>query len=640
MAERSNPYSQHFRCMPRLLQNSVRNDIFMFLLDEHLQQLHQKQGTPVIAISNREIGEKAGVNRNIVPSHLEELQRLNLISLQKRFCTINVNFLINIVSLFNEQTNADGYQKVRSAFLAGDIERLEELGLKKSKNGNRELLALGGTIENAQMCATLPICVPSGTDVCQDANMCATLPIFKQLGTHIGSLKEAFDTPDELFEAISRDFSSPNAQMCAKKFANMVFDAQMCATDELKSEALEMIVQLFTEMTILGGLNIGIFGMPICVPSGTDLSHRNKYIKENKKEIIQSEALAKEKTKEVEDENDEEDEEFFSGFGKPLEVVELKQFETVKELSEPSSKRRALSYPMFTVEEVDRIVSNLDYAATSPLKLFINTVWWILSDYVQESIELDEDDEELPEIINIEGHGFPIEDFQKEILEVAYEEVEGYMDKGCIETEDGQSISVSFTEMFPFELLGSIFKWEKKALSHDESVYEISKNGIYDVSAEKIERACQPETREEKRAAIQDSLQYMTKLYLIQNSKLPELDRLTPIEKIAAKCIAAYLVPEETDSGTLRFSINKDSESISEEGSIIKNSWRTLKATIKKHGYTEQEFLSCLLNSKAPSQYEQLTIQPCMFFADGIRTLNKLHGHESVIDDLSIDDLK
>lgn len=640
MAERSNPYSQHFRCMPRLLQNSVRNDIFMFLLDEHLQQLHQKQGAPVIAISNREIGEKAGVNRNIVPSHLEGLQRLNLISLQKRFCTINVNFLISVVSLFNEQTNADGYQKVRSAFLAGDIERLEELGLKKSKNGNRELLALEGTIENAQMCATLPISVPNGSNVCQDANICATLPIFKQLGTYLGSLKKAFDTPDELYNAISSNFSSPNAQMCAKKFANMIFDAQMCATDELKSEALEMIVQLFTEMTILGGLNIGVSGMPICVPSGTDLSHRNKYIKENKKEIIQSEALAKEKTKEVEDENDEEDKDFFSGFGKPLEVVELKQFGTVKELSELSSKRRALSYPMFTVEEVDRIVSDLDYAATSPLKLFINTVWWILSDYVQESIEPDEDDEDLPEIINIEGHGFPIEDFQKEILEVAYEEVEGYMDKGCIETEDGQSISVSFTEMFPFELLGSIFKWEKKALSHDESVYKISKNGIYDISAEKIERACQPETREEKRAAIQDSLQYMTKLYLIHAFKRTELDQLTPIEKIAARCIKAYLIPEETDSGTFRFSINKESDAISNEGSIVKNSWRTLKSMIQKHGYTEQEFLSCLLNSKAPNQYEQLTIQPCMFFADSIRILNKLHGHESIIDNLRIEDLK
>ena len=363
---------------------------------------------------------------------------------------------------------------------------------------------------------------------------------------------------------------------------------------------------------------------------------------ENKKRNTQSEALVKEKEgfSEDEDENDEEDEEFFSGFGKPLEVVELKQFGTVKELSEPSSKRRALSYPMFTVEEVDRIVSDLDYAATSSLKLFINTVWWTLSDYMQDSLESDEDDDELSDVVNIEGYGFPVEDFQKEILEVAYEEVEGYMDKGCIETEDGQSVSVSFTEMFPFELLGSIFKWKKKAMSYDETVYVISKNCIYNISAEKIERACQPETREEKRAAIQDSLLYMTKLYLIQNSKRPEFDQLTPIEKIAARCIKTYLVPEETNNGTLRFCINKESDSISDEGLVVKNSWRTLKSMIQKQGYTEQEFLSCLLNGKTPNQYEQLTIQPCMFFADGIRALNRVHGHESVIDSLNIENIQ
>ena len=99
-------------------------------------------------------------------------------------------------------------------------------------------------------------------------------------------------------------------------------------------------------------------------------------------------------------------------------------------------------------------------------------------------------------------------------------------------------------------------------------------------------------------------------------------------------------MPEETDSGTFRFSINKESDAISDEGLIVKNSWRTLKSMIQKYGYTEQEFLSCLLNSKAPNQYEQLTIQPCMFFADSIRILNKLHGHESIIDNLRIEDLK
>lgn len=649
MAERTNPYSQHFRCMPRLFQNSVRNDIFMYLLDEHLQQLHQKQGSPAITISNRVIGEKAGVNRNIVPSHLKALHELHLINLQKRSCTIDTNFLIGIVSLFNEQPNNEGYRKVRSAFLAGDIAKLEKLGLKKSKNGDKELLSLEGGIEVAQMCATLsisepdaqmcakwPKCVPSGTDVChsKDAYMCASWPTSVPLGTHIGHLKTVFDTPENLYRAVANNFSESEAQICAKKFANLVFDAQMCATEEGKNELLGLMAQLFTEIVVLGGTDLGTQVAQMCALGGTDIGHRNKYNKENKKRNIQSEALVKERETLSEDEaemNEDEDEEFFSDFGKPLEVIELKTDNPVLELSGTPSKRHALSYPMFSVEDVDRIVNDLEYASTNSLKLFINTVWWLLSDYV---IDSEPDEEDFSESINIEGHGFPVEDFQKEVLEVAYEEVKGYMEKGCIETDDGKFISVKFTEMFPVDLLGSIFKWEKKALRHDETVYKISKTGIYDISTEKIERACQPETREEKRAAIQDSLQYMTKIYLVESEKL------TPIEKVAAKCIEDFLIPEKTDSGAFRFSLNKESESISEEGAIVRNSWRMLKVQIKNAGYTEQEFLSCLLNSKAPNQYEQLTIQPCMFFADGIRTLNKLHGHESIIDNLSIESLK
>ena len=622
MTKNLNPYSQHFRCMPRLLQNSARNDIFMFLLDEHLQQLHQKHNAPVITISYREIAEKAGVNRNIVPSHLNALHELHLIDLQKGCCTINANFLISVVSLFNEQTNAIGYQNIRTAFLAGDIERLRGYGLKESKNGDKELLSLHGTINDAQMCASeLPKSM-------HDAQMCASeLPIFKQLSTHLGSLKEAFNTSTELYEAIASNFSSPNAQICAKKFADMVFDAQICATSEQKVEVMGMIMQLFTEMTILSGLNIGISDAQIYASSCTDLGHRNKYIKENKKEMYQSSALDKEKTKDFEEE-----EEFFSEFKEPLKIIDLKPA-NIREHSETSLRRHQASFPVISTEEVDKIINDLEYAASSPLKLFINTVWWILSDYLQESSELEDDvEEDFSEITDIEGYTFPVEDFQKEILDVAYEEVEGYMNKGCIETDGGDSIPVGFTEMFAAELVPSVFKWEKNALRYDEVVYKISKAGIYDVTSERIEHTPQPETREKRRAVILDSTTYMTKLYMMYNSEGVEPSQLTPIERIAAECINDYLRVEQSNTGNFTFSINHESPFITEEGSIGRNAWRALRRKIQKEGYTESEFISCLLNGKSPNQFEQLSVQPCMFFAEGLRTLNRIHGHKSFVD--------
>ena len=633
-------YSQHFRCMARLLQNSTRNEIFTYLLDEHVLQLRRGKANPTIAVSYSEIAEKSGVSRNVVASHLKSLEALHLINLWGNSCNVDANFLVAIVSLFNQQKSYDGSQKVREAFLSGDIDQLKELGFQLTETGNSELKTLKGTLEDCTDLCTTPKYEQSNAQICAtDMLKSVQLPDF------INQIKANFASKIDFYDAIRTLINTPNAQICASKFIDAIFDAQICANSQKQLEIVPLALRLLAEII---ASNVHRSVQPdaqMCATDCTDLCNRNKE-KENNKRKTQGEALVKkdeieqEEIEEVEvEEGVAEGERFFSGFGKPLEIIEL-QPQPIREHSGITSRRERPSYPLLPVEEINRIINDVEYAASSPLRLFINTVWWVLTDYLQDVVEPEDedncDDEEPPVMYNIEGNTYRAEDFQKEILEVAYDEVLGHMEVGCIETDDRRTIPVNFTEMFPKELLGEIFKWKKEALSRNEMVYIISKNGIHDISAEKVEKAIQPQTREERRIAMRDSFQYMTKLYVIRRDKLPELSQLTPIEELAAECIERYLRPEDNGTGYYHFKINCDSQYISAEGTISKNAWRMLKMEVEKKGYTEQDFLSCLLSVKGPNQYEQLPIQPCMFFAQGIRALNLLYNRESVVDGLVV----
>ena len=54
MPEKINPYGQHYRAVQRLLRNSIQNDIFMYLLDEHLCLL-RKGIAPPILVTDKDI---------------------------------------------------------------------------------------------------------------------------------------------------------------------------------------------------------------------------------------------------------------------------------------------------------------------------------------------------------------------------------------------------------------------------------------------------------------------------------------------------------------------------------------------------------------------------------------------------------
>lgn len=304
--------------------------------------------------------------------------------------------------------------------------------------------------------------------------------------------------------------------------------------------------------------------------------------------------------------------------------------------------RKAATYPSFSVEEIDRIINDLEYAASDSLKLFINTVWYILAEHLDNGYEEFEEDDDYgnsqPLNLKIDGYSYPMKDFNDDILYRAYSEVQEIIEAGFLDSESLGEVEITFSEIFPRELIGEIFRWERHTLSYNEPVqYVISKNGIRNVMAEKVEKANKPVTREEIRTAKKDSLQFMSKIYLMnKNGKSSEF---TPLEKIIAYCIETLLTAEPLNGGVYNFDINRDSQWISSECAVVKSQWRLIKARLAEVGISQDEFVECLLGNNKPNLYEQLTIQPCMFFAEGVRAMNKVKGFVSVVDEYSLESL-
>jgi len=633
MTEQKLIYSQHLRCLARLLKNTAQTAVFTYLFDEYLLLLRQGISNPGFIVSNSQIAENTGVDRGRVEIYLRKLEELGLIVISGKNVFVKADYLFAVSSLLYEKKTAIEKRAVCTAFQNNDIATLNKLGLTECKEAERFFSNMPGSIEskkqqNVENPATLSNILQTDE---YPAELLDMRHIFK-------AVYDVFSTKSEFVARFYDKNAEKTTQETVLKLADSIYDENTASS---LSEVIKRLMDF---------LRFGVSKIPHFVEFPTPVINIEK---ENNKRNIQSEALVKERGEQNEkDDNEIEDDgltreersqkrkNIFEQF-RTVEAVEMTQaVSTVRNSSEISSRRKSWSYPMLPVDEVDRIISDVSYAASSPLKLFINTVWWTLYDSLQNSEDFDED-EELSEDFDIEGYGYPIEDFQQNILETAYEEVQGNMEKGCVELEGGESIPVTFTEMFSVDLLDKIFKWEQTDLSHQESVYKISKSGIFDVTAERVERANQPQTREEKRTAVKDSLEYMTKLYLIHNTGHAYLRLLTPIEKLAANFIIAYMKPDKREGDPiLRFSADPEKENVTSEGAINKWGWKQVVLKVTDAGYTTQEFLSCLLSNKGPTQYEQLIIQPCMFFAEGIRTLNKVHGDESIIDSITIESLR
>lgn len=299
-----NPYGQHFRCMARLFKNALQNEIFMYLMDEYMGRLRKGQTTK-LQYSIREISEHTGISRNSIQPNLSRLSDLGVISLEGDVCTVNVPYVVAVVSLFNQKKSLEDKRAIGVAFRDNDNPLLVKYGLTINEHAQSELLDLNGAPETGDNmhkfeppCTNLTsmhkfdtsdaqICASGGSDL---TSMHKFKPLLDVKNVIIEPLRKNFESADAQICALKPFLQSEDAQICASKLANLVWDAQICASEDKMAQICALALNLFVEIAIFSGSNLciewlkSVHGVAqICASDMSNLSHRNKYNKDKEK---------------------------------------------------------------------------------------------------------------------------------------------------------------------------------------------------------------------------------------------------------------------------------------------------------------------------------------------------------------------
>lgn len=144
-------YSQHLRCLARLLKNPTLYSVFTFLFDEYLLQVRKGLVEPIIRFNQSQIANNSGVNRGEVAKYIIKLEELGLVTLKGKQCKIHSKYLLAVSQLFYQTTDNEVRELICDAFRANQRERLEAIGLELKDNADAIFGSLtGGVLENRQ----------------------------------------------------------------------------------------------------------------------------------------------------------------------------------------------------------------------------------------------------------------------------------------------------------------------------------------------------------------------------------------------------------------------------------------------------------------------------------------------------------
>ena len=139
-------YSQHLRCLARLLKNTAQTEVFTYLFDEYLHLLRQGYTNPGITKSMITIAENTGVYRGRVEDRLKELAELRLIKIVGKVIYVEADFLYALANLLYSKTTATEKKAVCAAFQNKDFDSLKKLGLEEVSDVDKRFSQMNGSI--------------------------------------------------------------------------------------------------------------------------------------------------------------------------------------------------------------------------------------------------------------------------------------------------------------------------------------------------------------------------------------------------------------------------------------------------------------------------------------------------------------
>ena len=607
------PYSHHYRCFPQMVGSVVNQAVFMYLLDEYLCRLKTGKKTEFV-ISANEIAQKRNMTWRTVTNSLNELQTMQLISMNDKVCLVNINKYTSLIQAFHALTKTTDKKQFITLLHTGDYVNLQRFGYVECYDGNEQLLTQEGVMLNSRTSAKIhnseeeKLCqkaegsakkhnlMSNSTTLCQIAQPYAkkqkvllkSISILEEIRQKVQENYTKVDFIDEFRDEFLEFFSE-------EEFGNLVYT--IFEENELENVIFGPELLVFLCSGVLSFSRRGFCHLA----EGVMLNSRtvNKEININKK--LTSEAgIYREEEESKED------------------IFELDKTSLEQSISGYQQTKRKQLFPFFPVNEVEEYISDIRNCLDRPDKIYINQVWEIAHECFDQEAILDEDGKEiLPADTNLENVSIARERLMKDILLPAFDQTQAIIEAGSV-TVNGEDFPVTATIDNPDDF-GNIIDWELVTILDGDN-YVISTKRVKNIYGEQI---AQLPPRSVKRDKREDDMGYMQKIILIGDDDA-RYSQLTPVE------LVIYNFLNEN------FKIGELGEVDEPKHAFINRT--TLAAfyvDAKDKGVTESDFISVLSKDK-PDGTGSLNLRQRMFSADKIRKWNRLHTLSSIVDEFEI----
>lgn len=544
------PYGHYYYCIWPLFQNMARGILFTHLLNKHITMIRAGE-MPIITIQGKTIGYLTGINRKIIPSHLEALKSMGVISLTEKSCAVNVDYFIGVATLYTQQKTLALKEEVGKAFRNHDLTKLSALGLDTSGNGNQILLSMKGSLPiNDNSWADLPTVSKSTHDEYKYPQWVDKDTVSKS--THKDQLFKAisdnFHSRSEYIYSLCVNMPTENAKIYAQQLGDYVFDGK-----ELEGAAVDKVVygllgEILSSSWVDLLTSVGRYGHE----SGkkwVDMDTVNKYInKQENEQANEVSLLYKGENKEEDFEEGQKD--YLGVFGKVnSDLISQSQSEKDEEEdNEDSSRyqktsernerrevfRKSLNpyrdKPYFQPSTMLDIASDPTLCSESCYKLFLYNFWFeVYNQVVDEKEQNNNDDNETPSfnseeflLDDLDGEIIS-DDVLKECIRTASNYTIENINDGHIESDNG-TVEVN-CEVADIDFR-HIFDWKEATSKDGSKAHVISFSNIRNIEADDIvEQKPSPDVKQGKRERNRQDKEYCRALRESDNSQLTKMEQ-------------------------------------------------------------------------------------------------------------------
>ena len=640
------PYSQHFRCMQTLIRSGATYKVFQFLFDEYLKKKRSGENT-YIKISNSSLAAWAGVDRETIGSHLQSLEKMQLIR-TGNVITVNVDNVFSIAIAFNKLIGNKSKQDFIKAFKVGDYITLKELGYERvSAKIIQDLLTSSIVTKNPQ---------EDGGD-----EKSAKIDDFSS-GDDLSAKSDEKSSKNDEKSAISENIVEFYATMIRKIFNKRRFFRMIKEIYDEKSaeKELEILTDcIFDEKSAtlkkFWGKYSHILVLLICLEGDEKSSigvTKNPQQGDEKSSTVNKEEIniinkVPQMLKKI-----------FKGKEILEEEQETSSFENFEESQEPDKKlpeldmnllaernaqqykkiKRKQNLPFLPEEDVRRWASDIRECLDRPDKLFLHYLYEI-GHKIFDTEEVTDDEGNI-----VTEHNTSIDKWQcydvrviPDLLTPAMDSLMEAVEAGRVVVDDEElPVEINEEDVDP-SFVELLIDWDKIPSSLNEGgyLYIITPDKYKNIYAEEVPVVKKERNFEERKKKIDDNNTYLHKLILLAQWN-DTYEQLTCLEKTVFNFADTFF---QLDDNTLKpVDILKQSEMSQFRHTALKASLQQFKLTKLIEPLTWEDFTSVFYGTKIDMN-ECLYLETRMFDADLIRRYNALHNLHSIVDEQSLDEL-